>query len=282
MRKKASAIFSSIDSIKKNPIIFIPDILLFLLIYGLTILFYKYNNLAKLLSMLMSAESRAEIIKTFFVQNWLQLVISFAVFFFISFILGVGMEAIRFSMIKQIIKKKKASLKKAWKLKNKFFWKIVLMKILVTAILFISLLLLLIIAILIMAICSTIGVYSILWLASLASIFLLIMLTLALLFRYAALFLDNKGTVKAIKGSFKYFSKNKKHTFFVWLTITIVSLIFGTLATSASLWIGKLQNIVNIALWSYVIMFFSSFTAFLIRTIYTIWSQVFIFKNYKN
>ena len=272
---------TSIKHMRKNPALFLPDFVLFLITFFITIIFYRYSGLSILLSEILTAEARTELIKLFLFENWLQVLVSVLIFAFVTFVLGVSIETIKFTMIKQIILKKKISLLKSWQDKNNYFWKIVLMKVMIFLLVLIAIFLLSIFSIILFTISSTFGGFSLTWLISILALIVFIFFTLSLLFRYAILFLENKSAGKTIRKSFMFFKKNKKHTFNVWFITTLVGVVFGVLATTMSIYLAKLQVLTNVIIIIYIISFMSSFASFAIRILSTIWSQLFIFENYK-
>jgi len=272
---------TSIKHMRKNPVLFLPDFVLFLITFFITIIFYRYSGLSILLSEILTAEARTELIKLFLFENWLQVLVSVLIFAFVTFVLGVSIETIKFTMIKQIILKKKISLLKSWQDKNNYFWKIVLMKVMIFLLVLIAIFLLSIFSIILFTISSTFGGFSLTWLISILALIVFIFFTLSLLFRYAILFLENKSAGKTIRKSFMFFKKNKKHTFNVWFITTLVGVVFGVLATTMSIYLAKLQVLTNVIIIIYIISFMSSFASFAIRILSTIWSQLFIFENYK-
>lgn len=272
---------SSIRHMRKNPVLFLPDLILFLITFFMTVLFYKFSGLSKLLSGILTEEARTELIRSFLADNWLQVLVSIAIFAFVTFVLGVSIEVIKFTMIKQVILKKKASLKISWNSRSHYFWKIVLMKVMIFLLVLVAVFLISLFLMILLSISSFFGGVSLTWIGSILAIIVFVFFTLGLLFRYAIMFLSNSSAGKTIKKSFMFFKKNKKHTFYIWLITTLVGIVFGVLATSVSVFLARLQLLTNVMIIIYIISFMSSFSAFAIRILYTIWSQLFIFENYK-
>ncbi|MCG2719290.1 MAG: hypothetical protein L6266_00925 [Nanoarchaeota archaeon] len=160
----------SIKHMRKNPVLFLPDLILFLITFFITIIFYKYSGLSVLLSEILTVEARTELIKMFLSENWLQVLVSVLIFAFVTFILGVSTEAIKFTMIKQVILKKKASLQKSWHDRNNYFWKIVLMKVMIFLLVLVAIFLLSIFSMTLFTISSTFGGFSLTWLASILAL----------------------------------------------------------------------------------------------------------------
>jgi len=271
----------ALRNIKSQPIVLLPDFILFLITYFLTISFYRYSGLSNLMSMALANGSKIELVKSFFSGNYLQIMISFLLFIFITFVFGVGTEVVKFSMIRQVIEKKKASLLNAWEGKGKYFWRVVVMKMVIYLMILASIIVLTILSTLTLYIGPSIGGFSLGWVTLVLAFLIFLFFTLGLLFRYAVMFFEDKSGIESIKASFNYLKSKTKHVFFVWLLITVAAILFGLVATLATLLLSKLQALATTTSIIYLISFITSMAAFAIKLFYSIWSQLFVFDNYK-
>lgn len=271
---------AAIESFKQNPVLLLPDFILFLITYFLTIAFYRFSGLADIVRLIMENGSKADLAKSLLAGNIGQFAFSLAIFIFVTFFFGVGAEAVKFSLIKQVVLKNKADLAEAWRRKYRFFWSIVGMKIIIYLIMAGAILIVSLLSAMTYAIGPNIGGFSLGWVTMVLALVLFLFFTLGLLFRYAILFFEGKSAAKTIKKSFLYLKNNTKHVFLVWLIITFVALLTGILATLASSILAKLQALVSPVALIYLFSFLTSLAAFAIRLLYLIWSQLFVFDSY--
>lgn len=271
----------SIRALRQNPILILPDFVLFLLTYFLTIAFYRASGANDLMKLMMADGNVTEIAKGITSGDLVQFLTSLGIFVFVTFFLGVGIEAVRFGMIKQIIEGKKASLISSWKRQSLYFWKIVSMKVLIYLLVVVALLGIGLLSVLTYSAGPGISSFSLGWVTIVVAFVLFVFFTLGLLFRYAIMFLDGTGAKESIKLSFSYLKSNTKQVFFVWLGITMIAIATGILAAGISFLLSKVQAQMASLMLVYLFSFASALVAFFIRTAYMLWSQLFIFASYK-
>ncbi|MBI4447887.1 hypothetical protein HY643_02810 [Candidatus Woesearchaeota archaeon] len=276
------------NDLKNNWILFIPNIIKFFSVLILTLFLYKlggFNVLAKQLTspqLYTTFDFQLEIFKDFFKTNWIRIAISAALFLLTNFFIGVGADTIKYGMIANLTTNKKTELKKVWENKKKYFWKLVSLKLaiyilsiaLVGLVTFIS-------AILIYQIksLSTILSFS---LVAFAAFLAIVVLKLFLFFVYPALFIGGRNNfLGVIKHSASTFTSKPKIVLIIWA----ITLALGVGVGLFDLFFGWIINVINDALSNMTLIFFLSnvgtFIVFLIKTGYTLWSELFVFNNYK-
>ena len=259
--------------LKNNPILFIPDIIIFLMNVILGFLFLKYSGLFKILTdpntLVEGLETAVPLLKMFFQENMIRVIANLIFFALTSFIIGSSLTAMKFGMIKDMIKKRKLTLKKMIH-NGKYVWQIISMKIIMFIIGVITFLFIL---------GSGIILYTFLnksvALIILAVSFPIIILILQVLlfFRYPVMFLENKNPIKSVKGSFDYFLNNKKHVLIIWLIIIAVSLIISLISP----YLGFAEQKIALSL----TMVLGYFISRIIKIAVNLWSETFKFRSYK-
>ena len=278
---------SALDLLKKNLILYVPDLFYTVLNYLLIYLLYLYTGAGDALAIITTAETLPlDLLQTYVTENLAKLIISSLVFVIVTFIIGVGVAVMKFSIITNMLKKKKSSLYYIFIKKKGFFWPIVLMRMYVFLISLVAVVIIgalsgavfllfkLTMPLLAIAATSVIAVLS--------TIVLLILVKLAILFRYPIMFLDKeKNALKVLKKSFNLF-KNK--SMFVLITMLIILAINIVMAVIA--WgVGFLSNFsisfINIVWLSITLGVIVGIINLLIDLTAELWGSVYIFLRYK-
>jgi hypothetical protein len=278
---------NSFRTLFKNPILFVPDLFYILLSYlGLLLLSY-YTGFAEVLPLLESGGAGVlDTLKSYVSENLFQLISSTVIFVIFTFVVGVGALSFRYELIKQIIKKEKVSLIRAWKEKRgKVFWNVVFLRILVFLA---SLVLVIIISLasgLVYLIINPFSNTLAITLTSLVGVFLtilaLILLKLGILFRYPVLFLNKKhsNAWKAIKESISLFRKKPYFVFRTLIIIFIVNIILMIIAWIFNFAFGLTQTLTIpflVILFTIIIGLINTF----IDLTSDLWSSIFLFSTY--
>ena len=107
---------TSWKDIKNYPILFLPTLMyiVFNLIFGLILL--KYFGLLKVFTdpnlLMQELEVIAPAIKSFLQQNAIRVVIALAFFVLTNFVVGSGLKAMKFGMMKDVMRNRRPSVKK--------------------------------------------------------------------------------------------------------------------------------------------------------------------------
>src|SRR3989344_4465441 len=114
------------------PQLFVPNILYLLIQIVSTSLLLSSKPIKGLFNLNNLQESiKDEILKQLTGQTLLQVIVSFIVFALFTFFITVGVEALKFNMMSQVILEKKCSLKKAWKERFKNYLKLGFLKLII-------------------------------------------------------------------------------------------------------------------------------------------------------
>lgn len=266
---------SSWKDLKKHPLLFLPDIIIFLMNISLALLFLKYSGLLKLITdpetLTKGLEAAVPTIKLFFKENMLKIIVTFSLFILTSFVIGSGLVAMKLGMMKEVIKRKKLAIRKMIN-NGKYVWQVISMKMIMFAIGIVTFLFLFGTGIILSTFLHKGVVILIMGLLFPA---LMVVLQLLLFFRYQIMFLEEKHPIIAVKDSFEYFINNKKHVLIVWLIILAVS--FATIPLTALLGITE-QKAVNMLSATVIIGYLISNIT---KIVINVWSEMFKFRSYK-
>ena len=281
-------IWKAFENIRKNPILYIPDVCMAFIVSLTLILIYQYTGAANLFQLLQSTQNSPLITLTGFLsEKWKELLISGVAFFFVTFIFGATTIVLKFTMFYELLSGKSISLRTVWKEKKGYFWPVVFLRIIIFILGIFSFAL---------AILLSVGLYfflhflfpqNIAWGITLAlgiilGLSILVYLKVALLFRYPIMFL------KQIKNPWKVLRESnallRTEPPFVISTAGVVILLL--IIFSAGMYI------LNVGV-SYVISFFAlslfatictvlwAVISQLINITVDLWSTMYIFLKWK-
>lgn len=221
----------SFDLIWKYPILFLPDLVY---LTANAILFYAvaaYTGLSNLQQILQAAETLPfEQVKSYFIANIGRYIIGFLSFFLVTFILGSGAIAVRFSLIRNVLVDKRVSFSRLWKEKKQFVWRVILVRLAVFCVAIIALLALLLVSGLLYVlfksfIPTTILTALLVILVALLALAIILFFSWSLLFRYPVLFFSSPlTTVQILKKSFETFQKRSKFVLVSWSIVVLFAI----------------------------------------------------------
>ncbi len=275
----------AVNEIFRSPIVLLPKILYVLFFNIFSLLLYRFGKFSDLHTLISNLQTNVvtnlekfEPIFKFFQNNIVHLMVSFCIFVIATFIVGSGLMAFTYYMLAEIVKKRKFTLYNAWKKGGKYFWKIVLVRILIYLI---SVLFAIFIGVLAIVAYKFTSKFYTITLASIALVFLIlgvIILKFGLMFSYAILFLETKNPFKAIYRSFLFFKKRPMHVFYVWLVILLVNI-----AVALGLMIFNLFSSITIGEISKTFVnYFMSFFALFVGIFTDVLGDLYIFLNLKS
>lgn len=297
-------VFRAAKKLKENPILVLPSLLLLTFTALSKFLMFKYgkfNELAQIVDSIIKAKVSTsfvaekfqfEMLVSFFQNYWAQLLTSGIAFFLATFVVGVGMMAFEFVMIKNMINKKEIRLWKDRQEKKRYFWGIVFIRIFTYVLSFIILAITGGLALGIYLMTKQITPTTITFgaiTAALASLFLLLV-RLSLLFVYPGLlFGKTTNPVKAIKNTFLFFKTNPSYTFYAWFTVLVISTAIGIAEFIGGYAENLLVNVIekfvsNIGLkatLSGIAVSSYNFIVFLAKLFFGVWTNIFLFYCYK-
>lgn len=266
------AFIKSWKDLKNNQILLLPDTVMFLLNMALGIFFLKSSGLLGLATdpAMLSKEisTMVPVIKLFLKENILKLIISFAVFILTSFLVGSGLVAMKLGMMKDLLEKQELSFKKMIS-NGRYVGQVISMKMVMFIIGAITFLFVIGTGIILST--FLLKGYGVLVTALFFPV-LIVLLQLFLLFRYQLMFLEKKHTIIAVKESFEYFLKNKKHVFIVWLIAIAMAFITAP--------IGAFLGLIDQTKVSAMIVLFYLLRS-VVGVVIGVWSDMFKFRTYK-
>lgn len=266
----------------KNPVIFVPDLLLALTMILIGLAFFKYSGMSQIMQNLAVTENfQMDLFKGLLVEKWVNLVISVVFFFVVTFILGVGADVLRFNLVKEVVNHRKPSLNGAWKSGKGMFWDVVILKVCVYLI---SLCVLLVIALFGGLFYLFIGdVKSVLFLSLLGilGVVLLVLMKILLIYRYPVLFLEKgRHPVAAIKESIVFARRNFAYTLILVLLLAVVLLCFTVIISPVTIGLNYVQALIAAGTLAVAFGYFANLVTTLLNLIYAMWMHLFVFNCY--
>ncbi len=261
------AVIKAFKNLIKHPIVLLPDLLLAIFILVLA----RFTLIWTGVDGLLTTNLTEDLLREFFQENLFQVLWPLVVFFFTTFVIGVGEKVIKLELISNVVRHKKASLGYALKHKFHFFFRVISMKVLIFLILALGFVAIFwVIGYLVFLIINPFDYLLANQVSTVITILLaacgLILLKLGFLFRYPIMFMTKTlNPYKVLRESVKKFNKNRKFTFQVWLMTIIVAILFGILTF--------LLSIVPWGVISYLII--------IIGVIHHTWLDMFIFLKFK-
>ena len=284
-----AALEKSFSYLWKNPILFVPDIVLLIVTYLMLYLIYLYTGVGDLLSLLEVAEKGVvgETLKSFLSENLLNLLISAGLYIFVTFMIGVSVAVIKYSMVRQILESKKSSLLAGWKEKKHYFWFVVLLRILIFVIGIAALVVVALIAGLIYLIInpftsSTVAISIAGAFAVPLTVLSLLLVKLLFFFRYPIMFMDTiRNPFRILKRAFRFSMKEKFYVIVTWLVIFVLGIFSSILLWFVSLFLTSGTSMLPIAIVTIILTILISILNILIKLAVELWGTIFLFIRYK-
>lgn len=243
--------FKSLIQLKQNLKILIPDFVYKILVIAISFLAAPYYLTASRIVELdtpkyLNVLSSKEVLTTFSFIGLVALVL---------FLIGVGVDSMRFGLINDLIKKNRCLLRNCKSYVKKYYFNVFKMKLWIGVIYIIGAILAFIPPVLMnFTLAKNYALYT--FVASGTIIFTLV--SLALVFRYPILIMENKSALDSIKESYGFLKKNFIYTFKVGLTMLLIALILFSVG-ALSRYVSGLSYVV-IGLDIIALVFFSLFT----------------------
>ncbi len=256
----------SINALKKNPVIYIPDLIYFVATALLSLLFLHFNGLTTIFNSFTSFnEQIREIASSSSLLS--RLIFSLFILLIINLLVGWGTVTSRFAMIKAVVEKKKFTFKNITREDTKYLFLVLGLKATFLLIYVVPALILFGLGFLF---------NNLIFILLILFLFYLIITRFLFLFSYSILFLGNvRNPFKVIDHAVNYFRANKLHCIivglFVFIITTVLTLVFGFLPNVLS------NYDLNLTL-TYTVIYI------IIKTLVDIsvglFSGIFVFKNY--
>ena len=249
------------SGLRKNLILLVPDLLLifgFLIFSALFLIlisnfpgFSKFSDITSAANM----EQIKELILGFIKLNPLKILISALLFLAAVIFYGVTTNVWKFNMMKDVVNKKKADLRKAFKEIKEFYWKFIGINLIIILITFLISFFIIILA------------YFIrmpkFW--DIVNSTVLVLMGLIFAYKEAILFLDKKSSINTIKSTFRFFLNKSNYVFLTWFITFIISIAFTLLFIfAANIKISSIALVLGIA--SFIV---------------AVWVDLFFFYAYK-
>jgi|SRR3989344_3968955 len=264
--------YQSIRLIRKNLLIYVPDVSFLLLTFLLSALFLYFNNLTHIFTGELDLFGQG--IKNILNSTPLlvKFIVSLLIIGAINLLVGLGTVTWRFTIIKDVINNGKINFRKDWDESTHFLLPVLGLKAAL-------LILYLIPAVLIFGIALIFKPS--LFIVGTLLLVVFIIFRLLFLFSYPIMFLKNKrNPFEVLNEAFDYFKNNKSHTILTGLFILLISGIIGILINTFIIVWGSVSGYVglltNIAILSLIFILIKN----LIDISVNLWSNIFIFKNY--
>lgn len=264
----------SFKALKKNLVLFVPSIIYLIITTILATILLNIS--AKPLLEVVNLQDPQQITNAVLAivgtsESAIKFGISIGIFVLTTFFIGASLKSMDIYMYKDVLKTGKASLKKAFKNKNLYFWRIIGIR---TTIFLIALIPLTIIT-LITLISPVKNLYII---ATIPLALIGIYIYLSFFFVYPILAIENKGVIETIKLSHKYFRSNLRHILYTLLTITLLSIVFTVITSPVSLLIRFIEKLVI----NFLIITYLTITInYLVRLVLDLWIDLIVFFVYK-
>jgi hypothetical protein len=277
---------NSFSYLKQYPIVFVPDIAYIIINYVMIYLLYAYTGLGDIIPVIATGAD-PQLLTAFLQENLGKLILGVSIFAILTFTVGVGASILRFSIIKDILAKKRIVLKTIWKEKKEYFWKVVSIRILTFIILLVSLLMACAIILLVFLpskalipfVADSVGIV----VAIIALVGIILYVKLNLLFIYPILFMSKtKRPVSVIRKSLSYFKKHSKYVFVTFVVILAVQVLIGLFAWVISLLIGLPSDFITSAAMIATLGAIGTAVSSLVSLAGKLWANIYLFSKYKN
>ncbi len=230
----------------------VPDLIFVIITIFLMNLFAKYNGILSV--------SESEL-QSIVLANFGQVLGSLILFALVAFFIGARLKAFKLNMVLNATKNKKLNLITSYKDSKKFYWKVIVLKVLAFLVFLLAFTLSLIV--------YSLLVSNYLRLATILPIIIFAGTALTIFYREAMLFIENKSSTKTLVNSFKFFKKSKLKVLFAALMIAALNIIvfysIAKIPVSENLILGNL---------------ISAATSLILFSV-AAWTQLFIFNTYK-
>ncbi|RJQ18236.1 hypothetical protein C4573_00760 [Candidatus Woesearchaeota archaeon] len=268
MDKAYDGIFKqSWADLKKNPVLFLPSVLMFVISLVLVFLFFAFSGIVAYLQHM----------PIYFRENPLDLfitpkiLVAFLAYLVMEFILMTYFSGMKYAMAKEVVETGKTGMASGFKQANKFFFKMLGVEVISVAIVFAPAILYAIVYYLSQNSGNIVGSFF-------KIIFILVFILYALyicfnlLFVYPVLFFERKKPLITIKKEFHYVRNHFMHTLLSWLIVISLFLI----AYVAKLPFDRIADYSG----SLVVILAALFGIYVLEVIFSQWEHLFVMRSY--
>jgi len=272
----------SLKGLYKNPVLIVPDLFMYLVTYLMTIFFYKSSNLDVLIEQFILMQAiKFETITEYLATNFFHFFVYGSVFVLLTFFVGVGVDMVRFRLIKRLVQKRDVSLRKVLFSKKPYYLKLVFLKAYVYVLTLFMLIISTVIIILIIQLDNTIVGIIMRLFGLFFGIAIIFFIKLAIMYRYPTLFLgEEKHSYKILTRSLKLFLRKTWPVVTIWMIIIFAGLGIWVLMSTIGLLANQLQPLISSQTILYLLSAFVALLVYTIKLTYNIWEYVFLFHTY--
>lgn len=273
---------TSIRHLLKNPAIYVPDLFMYIVTYSLTVFFYRSSGLdVALQNFIVDGATRVDMFKDFVFTNWFSLLLSLAVFVLVTFFLGVGVESIRFRLIKNALYKKESSLLRTIFSLNPYLFKLVILKIYVYMITALIFLISATMYIVYMQVDNNLTGMLIKALVIMVALPIVLFFRIGINYRYAILFIDEeRHASKAIQKSFNLLVDRPRPVVKVWAFSVVMGMLLWAVVSGVGFYARSLQGMISNSSLVYAFSTSVMLLFYLANLTYGLWEHILLFRTY--
>lgn len=276
------------ENIRINPIVFLPDLVMALLMYITFLFVYWYTGAADFLQLIHSAQTFSPgAITGFLSEKWKQIIISALTFFFITFIFGATTLVFKFTMFSKIVQGKGISLKTIWREKKGYFLPVVFLRVIIFLLGALAIALALLIAFalyffFLLIVSQNIALGITIALGVVMALCIVIYLKLALLFRYPIMFLqEKKHPLRVLRESNNLVRKEPQLVIRTAAIVILLLLLFGSGIYILNAAVQFTLSFFSVSIFGTVITVVWTILAQIINLTGDLWSTMYVFLSYK-
>ena len=272
----------SLKQLMSKPVIYVPDLFMYIVTYCLTVFFYRSSGIdVALQNFVMNGADKVIVFQNFLTTNWFHLLLSFVAFVFVTFILGVGVESIKFRLIKSVVQKKEISFFRTVFTLNPYFFKLIVLKIyvyIITALIFLISATMYVVYMQVDN--NNLGIL-VKMLVIAVALPIVLFFKLGIYYRYAILFLDeDRHASRAFQKSFNLLVDRPKHIIRVWLFSMSFGLLLWIFVSGIGFFARNIQDAISSSTFIYAFSAMVMLMAYLIKLTYDLWENILLFRTY--
>lgn len=263
-KKERRTLFSvSWNIVKNNKILFVPNIIIFLITVGLFLLLLHFTGLG-------SAILQNDFSQFKSIISSLKFLTLFLSYFLLSFLIDNYFLAMKYGLIKGLLLKGKTSFGSGIKFANTHYSTTLGIHVLSALIVFVPLLLLAVLLFFLLPITSLVA--TALFVPLLVTY--LVYIGIRLIFVYPVMTFEKKGAYNSLKEDFHFVKTHLHHTFITWLIVIGIA-IFMTIFRENLIKVGSMLHQQLIFLGFLLLGLIIA-----VEVAVSVWEHVFIFKSY--
>jgi len=272
----------SLRQLMSRPVIYVPDVLMYMVTYCLTVFFYRSSGIdVALQDFVMNGADKVAVFQNFLTANWFHLLLSFVAFVFVTFILGVGVESVKFRLIKSVVQNKDISFFRTVFTLNPYLFKLIVLKVYVYIITALIFLISATMYVVYMQVDNNKMGLLIKMLVIAVALPIVLFFKLGIYYRYAILFMDEeKHASRAFQKSFNHLVDRPKHIIRVWLFSMTLGLLLWIFVSGIGFFARNIQDMITSSTFVYMFSATIMLMAYLIKLTYDLWEHILLFRTY--